>query len=294
MFSAFLAGLIKSRGARLINWIQDLYPEIATAAGVPMASRLPAAPLRMLRNRSLRMATATVVVGDRMAERVRSMGVTDPNSIHVIHNWADGDQIVPMPKHVNALRAQWGLEDRFVVGYSGNLGVVHEAKTILDAIRLMQSHKKIVFLFIGGGSGMRALRHSVEHEALPNVRFLPYQERAALSESLGVPDVHLCSLRPEFEGLVVPSKIFGIMAAARPCIFVGEPDGEVSRLLRRGTAGVTVDAGDAHRLADEILRLFSDSGLAEGLGSAARAYFNNNFDRPIALSKWQKLLAHYG
>ena len=111
-----------------------------------------------------------------------------------------------------------------------------------------------------------------------------------LGQTLTLPDVHLVSLRPEFEGLAVPSKFYGIAAAGRASVFIGDGDGEIARLLREGDCGLTVPDGDGAALAEAILALRSDRARGEAMGAAARRLFDAQFDMPLALARWQAVL----
>jgi glycosyltransferase involved in cell wall biosynthesis len=125
------------RGARLVNWLQDIYPETAVELGVPLMRGAIGAGLCRLRDLSLTRAVANVVVGEHMAQRVRSRGVS-PDRVHVIPNWSDDEQLCPVGHHDNPLRREWGLERSFVVGYAGNLGRAHEFATVLSAAQLLR------------------------------------------------------------------------------------------------------------------------------------------------------------
>ena len=231
LVSVVAGWVARMRGARLVNWLQDIFPEVAANLGVGPTRGAVGRLLRWLRDGSLRHAAANVVLGRRMRERVTALGV-DPRKIAVIPNWADGARLRPMPRDGNPLRAEWGLGDRFVVGYSGNLGRVHDFRTVLDAADALRAQPDIVFQFIGGGAQMEALRQTVAERRLPNVVFKPYQPREMLGQSLGAADVHLVTLRPELEGLVVPSKFSGVAAVGRPTIFIGDPEGEIGSIVR--------------------------------------------------------------
>ena len=125
---------------------------------------------------------------------------------------------------------------------------------------------------------------------LSNVQFRPYQDRAGLSLSLGVADVHLVSQRPEVEGFVFPSKLYGILAAGRPVVFIGEHDGEIGQLVERERIGVAVRQGDAQGLADQVHRLTGDGALRDAMGARARTLLCARYDRKIALKAWLGLL----
>jgi glycosyltransferase involved in cell wall biosynthesis len=171
------------------------------------------------------------------------------------------------------------------------MGRVHEFDTILGAAqRLACKVESIVFLFIGGGAQRRMVEEEVRRRALPNVQFRPYQDRAGLSCSLGVGDVHLVSLRPEVEGYVFPSKLYGILAAGRPVVFIGDREGEISLLVERERIGVAVRQGEAAGLADQLLRLAGDPVLREAMGARARVLLCKRYDKKIALKAWLDLL----
>jgi glycosyltransferase involved in cell wall biosynthesis len=278
------------RGARLVNWLQDIFPEVAEELGFRGgAARATFPVLRWLRNRSLSQAASNVVVGERMAARLAALGIKKER-IRIIANWAD-DNIVPVRPAANPLRASWALQDRFVIGYSGNLGRAHETDTLLHSIcELERNGAPIAWLFIGGGVLYRQLQEETERRHLKSVQFRPYQSRERLAESLSAADVHLVSLKPELEGLIVPSKFYGIAAAGRPTIFIGDRDGEIARLLARYDCGRTVAMGDGAALTRTILELASDRAKCQRMGERARRAFEAEFSKAIAVTKWRSLL----
>jgi colanic acid biosynthesis glycosyl transferase WcaI len=297
LFSVAAAPIARLRGCRLVNWLQDVFPEAAEALGVGgRIGRLFFKPLRLLRNLSLKAAHANVVLGDRMATHMRSEGAPS-DTIIIIPNWSDGALVTPVPRNANALRDHWGLNGQFVVGYSGNLGRAHEFDAILEAMTLLQEGKgvysggqDIMFLFIGGGALRNKLRQEAAKRGLRNFRAEEYQPANRLAESLSAPDVHLVSLRPEFEGLIVPSKLYGVLAAGRPALFIGDSDGEASRVLRSADCGVSVAPGDGASLALNILELSRSAERRLGMGERARAAFDARFERNIAIESWVRFL----
>jgi colanic acid biosynthesis glycosyl transferase WcaI len=280
----------KRRGLHLVNWLQDLYPEVAVAAGVPVVKGPLGRGLLQLRDASLRAAAVNVVVGERMAEIIRKRGIA-PERIRVIPNWCDDEEIQPIAPLDNPLRREWGLGDRFVVGYSGNLGRAHEFDTVLAAAERLRGDRRLCFLFIGGGKKFAELARCVRERGLDHLfRFLPYQERTLLKFSLSVPDVHLISLRRELEGLIVPSKLYGIAAAGRPIIAVTACDGEVARLVRRYDCGIVVEPGDGERLAGTLRRLRADPDRLAEMGHHARTMLDAHFTRRHAFARWGSLV----
>lgn len=278
------------RGARLVNWIQDLFPEVAGALGFPALGGVLGAALRAMRDSSLRFAVMNVALGEQMAALLRQR-VGQGTKVRVIHNWADGELIRPTVLRSNQLRSDWGLADRFVVGYSGNMGRAHDMETLIAACLSLKDDPSIAFVFIGGGAKRRLLQEAVLGHRLENVRLLPYVSSANLSNSLGACDVHLVTLLPSAEGLIVPSKFYGIAAAARPAIFVGDPDGEVARVMRQHDCGILVSSGDCEALVASIRALGADLGRCRELGDRARRAFELEWDKPVALARWRDTIA---
>jgi colanic acid biosynthesis glycosyl transferase WcaI len=279
---------VKSRSAHLINWLQDIYPEVAIQLGVPALGGRLGKAIVYLRDQSLRSADVNVAVGARMADKLRSLG---SGNVEVIHNWTDDQQITPVHPADNPLRAQWGLRHKFVVGYSGNLGRAHEFDTLLAAAENLRHHPDIVFLFIGEGHRTDALASQVNARGLDSsFRFVPYQDRAVLKNSLSVPDLHWLSLKPALEGLIVPSKFYGVAAAGRPTLAVTASNGEIAELVQTHQCGFVIEPGRGDKLAAAILELSSKPEMLATQGANARAMLEAQFTRRRAFTHWEKVL----
>jgi glycosyltransferase involved in cell wall biosynthesis len=289
LISVVSSVVAKWRGAQLVNWLQDLFPEVASALTPGVAPKLLERILRSLRDRSLLRASINVVLGARMRDRLLDRGV-DPSSIRIVPNWADPQAIVPVPTHDSETRRLLGLTGRFVVGYSGNLGRAHEFETLLGAARLLHGDSEFAFMITGSGAKAAELRATVQSEKLTSFRFQDPQPPERLSDSLGAADVHLVSLLPSLEGLVVPSKIYGILAAGRPAIFVGHPAGELAQLVSQFDCGISVEAGDSGLLARQLCELRSDAARRERMGLNARRAAIEHFTSEHAAASWQAIL----
>ncbi len=176
----------KLRGARFVDWLQDLYPETAERLGVRILSGPLGRLVKRMRDASLRSADATVAIGEVMAGFVRERAGDDAR-VEVIQNWLDETATRPVAPTDNALRQAWNPDGRFVVAYSGNLGRAHEYDTLLQAAERLRDEARLLFLFIGGGHRTRSLMAEVEKRGLGHLfRFEPYQPAERLSESLSV------------------------------------------------------------------------------------------------------------
>jgi colanic acid biosynthesis glycosyl transferase WcaI len=276
------------RGARLVNWLQDVFPEIAVRSGMRLLAGPLGALARVKRNWSVRRALMNVVLGERMALEVARL--VPGARLRVVANWADGTAIRPMAPGASAFCREWGFEGKFVAGYSGNLGRAHDCETLLAAARQLAEERDVVFSFTGGGFHFATLREA----GLANVAVRGYVPEERLGESLAACDVHLVTLLPAFEGLVVPSKFYGVAAAGRAVIFIGDADGEIARLIAAHDCGVIVAPGDAAGLAAAIKELRTSPAKLHAMGIRARAAFEHEWDKPIALARWREVIASVG
>lgn len=288
LISLVASFVCKVKGAKLVNWIQDLFPEVASALGMKSLSIFENV-LIYLRNISLKTAKMNVVIGETMKERLLAQGVSN-NNIIIVDNWSDGSAIKPVVRANNSLRKDWQLSNEFVVGYSGNMGRAHEFDTILGAVEELNDSANIKFIFIGGGAKKSWLEEQVKSRHLNNVIFKPYQERSQLMHSLCVPDIHLISLYPTLEGLIVPSKFYGIAAAGRPVIFLGSKDGEIARKLTDSNCGISLELSNVKGLVSYLIELSQNYDAVDYMGKHSRELFMKNYDKPIAIDRWENLL----
>jgi glycosyltransferase involved in cell wall biosynthesis len=166
---------------------------------------------------------------------------------------------------------------------------VHDYSTLLEVAAELRA-SGVTLLIVGQGHGFRRMREEAGRRGLDDVVFRPPQPRARLGESLAVADVHLVTLAPGMGRFVVPSKLYGVMAAGRPVIFVGGTDSEIPALLDRHACGFAVVSGDAAGLARTIRMLEADEQLRRRAGSNARRAFDACFARPVALAAWRRVI----
>tara|TARA_R110000824_G_scaffold104214_6_gene247341 strand:+ start:10387 stop:11775 length:1389 start_codon:yes stop_codon:yes gene_type:complete len=278
------------KGARLVNWVQDIYPETAIRLGFGSPGNPLFRVLARLRDLCWKASATNVVIGARMAEYLeqRTHGAA---TVRIIPNWADEKALAPLAHEDNPLRGQWGYTpEDCVIGYSGNLGRAHDSETMLGAIAELAAgaESPTHFLFVGGGAQRKGLEERlITYE---RVRFCNYQPRDRLRESLSVPDIHWLSLAPQLEGLIVPSKFYGVAAVGRPIIFIGDEDGEVARLIEQGECGRTFAPGASSALTQYLRDLSKDRNLRELLGQKARLFAEDICARDRRLAEWTALL----
>ncbi len=191
-----------------------------------------------------------------MATKLTEEGIQS-DTIQVIHNWADGCAIQPVDREKNDLRREWNLARKVCCGVFGKHWTSTRVRHDSRCRRAAESSTNIMFLFIGGGAQRDWIEEEARRRGLANIMFKPYQPREQLALSLTVPDVHLISLQPAMEGLIVPSKFYGIAAAGRPTIFIGSKNGEIPRILRKAQCGFSIEKGQAEE-ASQIIRELAD------------------------------------
>jgi glycosyltransferase involved in cell wall biosynthesis len=279
----------KLRGAVLVNWLQDLFPEVAVALAPDTMPRLLERGLLAARDDSLRRAAMNVVLSEGMRARLLARGIA-PERVRVIPNWANPHEITPLAPESSLTRQRVGLARRFVVGYSGNLGRAHEFETLLGAARLLEGDTDIAFLITGGGAKAAALRQAVSDAGLESFVFQNYQPPEMLADSLAAADAHFVSLLPSMEGLIVPSKVYGIFAAGRPTVFIGDTGGDVAAMIRTHGCGIAVAVGDSSTLATELRALRNDPQRCASMGGRARDLVLSRFTSEHAVGDWLLLL----
>jgi lipopolysaccharide/colanic/teichoic acid biosynthesis glycosyltransferase len=206
----------------------------------------------------------------------------------VIHNWADCRAVAPAARD-NPFARQHGLVDRFVVLHAGNIGLSQDLEIVLHAAGQLRDRPDIVFVFVGDGAKKRDLQDIAGRRDLRNVMFLPFQPREMMDQSYATADVSLVSLRRGLAGVIVPSKIYNVLASGRPCIAAVERDSEVADIISRHACGFVIDPGDASALRARTLDLSNDRERATAMAARARCAALH-FDRPRQVAAYDALL----
>jgi glycosyltransferase involved in cell wall biosynthesis len=280
-------GVIRMKGGKVVNWVQDIYPEIAERLGKFPGPGWLAKLVSAWRDHALNRAARNVVISAPMAAYLQQRGVA---GVRVIPNWADESTIFPLEHEQNPLRAEWGLTDKFVVMYSGNFGRVHAFAEIIDAVGQFADDPEVQFVFIGEGAALSSLREELGSVGVGNAIFKPFQPREKLRFSLGAADLHLVSLKDGMEELVMPSKLYGILAAGRPVAFVGQQGSEIGALIEEKDVGFSASSGDGVVLAQSIRLLVKDRDRRAQLGKNARALFEKEYSLANGIARWRELL----
>jgi colanic acid biosynthesis glycosyl transferase WcaI len=282
-------GLILARRFRvpIVVASQDVFPEVAVELR-RLENPLLVGILRKLVEFYLARADRVIAIGETMKRRLEAKGAP-PSRLRVIPNWVETSVITPQPKDNQWSREQ-GLAGRFVVMHSGNVGHAQDLDALIRAATFLRDLDDLTVAIIGTGARHAELVAVAERLETDSVRFLPYQPRELLSMSLSAADVHIVGLARGLSGYVVPSRLYGVMAAGRPVIVAADADSETALLVESVGCGVVVEPGRPDLLAAAIRRVRDgELDLAE-MGRRAREYVVADADRVIAVGRYRDVL----
>jgi colanic acid biosynthesis glycosyl transferase WcaI len=270
----------------LVIITMDVYPEVLIAHGAMSRRSLLGKILERAFAWAYRHAQRVVALGPVMSERLQAKGVNRDRIVE-IPNWATG-ALGLVSGCDNTLRSEWDLEDKFVLLYSGNLGLAHEFNTFLQGVkRAIASVPSLRMIFIGRGSRLAEVQRRVRELALdPIVRFSDLLPSQRLPESFGIAQLAIVTLQPGFSGLVVPSKLQGYMARGVPVLYIG-PDSDIERFVARSMGGVCLRCGDDLGVAATLIDLAANRDRLALLGVKARQFYNEEFAEPHGLARYE-------
>lgn len=294
-----LGGLIGTIGKFLkrskhIYNIQDFNPEQAAAISYTN-NRSVFKVAKSLDKLNCFYADTIIVVGNDMAETLkdRFKGKKVPKHV-VINNWTDEQEIIPLEKNnsnIQSFLSKHHLLNKFVVMYSGNVGLYYDLENIIKITKHFKSYPDIAFVFVGEGAMKREMEKFIKEEEIANVYFLPYQPKEFIKYSLNAADIHLVVNQKGIKGVSVPSKIYGVMAAGKPILGVLEKDSEAEVLIRQSKCGKIIEPQDYNGIIDAIMSFFNmKNEELRQIGLNGRDYLDENLKKEISISKYRDVL----
>jgi colanic acid biosynthesis glycosyl transferase WcaI len=266
---------------------QDVFPEIAVKLG-RLRNPVAISALRIVIASYLRHATRVVVIGDTMKQRVVAKGV-DPRRIRVISNWGDAERVKPQPRE-SAWARKHRLLDKFVVMHFGNVGHAQDLDTLIGATTLLRDLDDLVVPIIGVGARLAELKELAETLEADKVLFFPWQAYEDRAMPISAAHLHVVGLARGLAGYIVPSRMWGVLAAGRPVIAAAEDESETAAVVRQTGCGLVVPPGDPLRLAEAIRACHDGKHDLEEMGRRARAYAQTETDRAIAVARYRTVL----
>ena len=275
--------------SRHVIWSMDLHPEAEIAAGMTSESSLIAKILLKLNGISVRRTERIVALSPDMRKRLLRYQYPEGH-IDWIRIWSDQDEVKPMERALVKSAIPEPFRERFIVNYSGNMGLAHEFETMKSALLAFKNRHDIGFIFGGGGPKKAMLETFAAEHQLTNVAFLPYMDRSEINMALGRGHINWLSLSPEFVGIASPSKAYGYMASGRPIVFVGEPDSDIARDIAEADCGYAVKIGDTDGLVKAIETLKDSAELRSKLAANGRRFFEVNASKNVGCQAWLKVI----
>jgi colanic acid biosynthesis glycosyl transferase WcaI len=211
------------------------------------------------------------------------------DKITLIPVWADPNSIQPQPKD-NAFRNEHGLNGQFVVLYAGNLGHTSALEEVLGAAEILRDGAGVRFVIVGEGVKKAALEEQAHKKGLGNILFLPFQPRGVFAEVLAAADVSLVTLNRNSSESSFPSKVFNIMASARPILAVARPGSEIANLVKEAECGIVVHPEQPELLAEAILHMKGEAGLLHKMGRNGLAQVTTRFSRAHCVERYDHML----
>jgi glycosyltransferase involved in cell wall biosynthesis len=254
----------------------DVYPDVATDLNYFKAGGVTDRVTGALADYSRRHSDGIIALGECMKQRLVNRGV-DSTHVFVADNWADGTAIRPLERSGDA--------DQLVLLYSGNLGLAHDLDTLTGAILALHNDDRFKFLFVGSGGRRQELQSFAATHNLRSVELRPYVDRTSLGESLSAGDIGVVTQRDVCCGSVVPSKVYGILAAGRPILFIGPRQATPALIIDRFKCGWQLDCGDVQALTQLLPYLAEHPDEVRLAGQNARNALLQNYDLPIGVER---------
>lgn len=290
-YNGFIAAIIKAfKNYRYFFTVKDIYPDVMVSYGVIKGNGFIYKFLNWAIKISFRYADKIFSLGPYMSKRIRNKGVREDKIIE-IPNWGF-DGLYPIEKKDNPLTEEMELRGKFVVLYSGNHGFGHEFDTVLEGAKRMSGEfDDINFVFIGGGSRFEEVQAFKDDN--PNVHiltfeYLPFEK---LNYGLNLADVSLITMRKGWEGVIAPSKIYGIMAVGSPIVYVG-PESDISLTVEKFNCGFIARNGSVDEFIERIKEFYHNEELRTEMGKNARSGFEEEYTKKHIMNKYLSVLSN--
>jgi len=225
-----------------------------------------------------------------MKKRLEEKNDIPSYKIEVVENWADPSKVFPICREDNTFIKKYSLENKFVVMYSGNIGLSQDLENIIHLADMFKEHKDIVFVLIGDGALKEKLKNMSISLGLKNIKFLPYQDRKDLKFSLNAADIHLIPLKKGMKGIIVPSKVYGIMASGKPYIAAVDENSEIDRIVKEFHCGIVVKPSDVGELEKASLWAYRNQEEIKTMGEKGRKALENHYTKEICTKKFKKIV----
>ena len=278
------------KGGKLIYNIQDFNPEQTIAVGYAK-NKLLLNTVMAVDKFSCKNSDKVIVVGRDMQETLKNRfnNKKVPSNVF-INNWINEKEIYPLDQNhpkIVAFKEKYNLKDKFIIMYSGNIGLYYDLENIIKVIGEFKDREDVVFAFIGDGTVKSKIEEYVTNNNLNNVTFIPYQDKADLIYSLNAADIHWVVNAKGIKGVSVPSKLYGVMAAGKPVLGVLDEGSEARLIVEECNCGVCIEPGNYKEISRNIEYILNNKELIKSLGRNGRKYLEVNLTKDVSINKYK-------
>lgn len=286
-----VAALItRIRKAFPVLLVQDIYPDVLVPVGFMKPSNFAYRMIDMVQKWMIRKMLHTVVLGRDMKSRICRKVDLDDTAISIIPNWGEPELINPERHAQNNVRTGLGMQDKFIVQFSGNLGRTHGLEDFLSLARMFKDDPRIHFFVFGWGAGRDWLIQTIKEDNLLNITVRPPCKKEELGEYLTACDLFFLPFKNGMEGISVPSRLYNVMAAGNPILAVCSEESELAMVVREEQMGFVVQPGDILRMQEIIHKVLNEPDELSGMRKRAREALERNYTREIVVRSYVELL----
>lgn len=288
--NGLVAGAVgRIKGCPTVYNLQDLYPDMAEHAGL-LKNPLSISSMKIIERLVYQVCDRLVVVSEAMRQKVLSKKI-QKDKIIVIPNFMDSTKIRPRAKR-NAFAQRYGLHEKLVVMYAGNVGIPHGVEHILEAAHLLRDRRDIIFCIVGRGEYKDRIVELSQQKGLGNVVFPPPQPEDVVPDIWASADVCLVTYRKGLADFSVPSKLLAIMSSERPAIVMADGSSEAAMMVRQAECGLHVPPGDPYALAETIQFLIDRPEFCSEMGQKGREWVTCHHGKEFVVSEYEKLFSN--
>lgn len=277
------------RRHRYVLLLHDAYPQMAVWVGTIKQGGFIDRFWHAMNKFTYKRAEQTIVLCQAAKKLVCETYDIDESRVHVIPNWADGEELKPKPKSQSEFAKAQGLIEPFTVMYSGNLGLYYEFETLLNAAEMLKG-ENFRLVLIGAGGRKNWIAEQIDKRKLTNTKLLPYQPFDKLPDSLNACDASLVTIARGIEGISFPSKLYTTLAIGKAVVSLSESHSELRGLITNHGVGRWFEVGDSQGLANGLREMMRDPAGTAEMGRRARELFEQHYTREAAGAQYAEVL----
>ena len=272
-----------------VTLLHDAHPQLGIWVGTFKKGSIIERVWMAINRRKYKRTKEAIVLCSAAKELVTNTYPISPERIHVIPNWADGDDLFPISKSECGIARDNGFIDDFVLLYSGNMGLYYDFDTVLEAAALLKD-EPFKLVLAGGGGKRSAIEKYVKERGLDNVVMMPYQPFEKLNESLNSCDASLVTIAEGIEGISFPSKLYTSLAVGKAIVALSEDWSELRQIVEHNNCGTWSALGDSEGLAEKLRGMIHDKAMTQTMSTNAREVFEKGYTRQVCAAKYAEVL----